>query len=157
MSSRPALGYTQPPIQWVKRPRREADHSPPSRSEVKNGGTTSSLPHCVELKHRDNFTFANVTCMKRRNINFIINKIILLATQTEGLFCESFKHICFYFTDAISCILARTGRRTMAVASLHIDWHKYMLSHCWDKPSRMKGRRAATLMTKPHEGNFSPL
>jgi hypothetical protein len=42
--SRPALGPTQPPIQWVpgalslgvKRPEREADHSPPSSAEVKN-------------------------------------------------------------------------------------------------------------------------
>jgi hypothetical protein len=42
-ASRPALGHTQPPIQWVsevlslgvKRPGREADHSPPSNAEVK--------------------------------------------------------------------------------------------------------------------------
>jgi hypothetical protein len=42
-SSRPALGPTQPPIQWVprdpspgvNRPRREADHSPPDSAEVK--------------------------------------------------------------------------------------------------------------------------
>jgi hypothetical protein len=42
-SSRPALGSTQPPIQWVsralspgvKRPMREFDHSPPARVEVK--------------------------------------------------------------------------------------------------------------------------
>jgi hypothetical protein len=42
-SSRAGLGYTQPPIQWVhvalspevKRPGREADHSPPSSAEVK--------------------------------------------------------------------------------------------------------------------------
>jgi hypothetical protein len=46
--SRTALGTTQPPIQWVKqafslrvkRPGREADHSPPSSAEVKE---------CVEL------------------------------------------------------------------------------------------------------------
>jgi hypothetical protein len=46
--SRTALGPTQPPIQWVlgaislrvKRPDREADHSPPSSAEVKE---------CVEL------------------------------------------------------------------------------------------------------------
>jgi hypothetical protein len=45
---RPALGPTQPPIQWVprglslgvKRPGREADYSPPSSAEVKE---------CVEL------------------------------------------------------------------------------------------------------------
>jgi hypothetical protein len=43
-SSSPALGTTQPPIQWVhgssfpwvKRPGREADHSPPISAEVKN-------------------------------------------------------------------------------------------------------------------------
>jgi hypothetical protein len=43
-ASRPALGSTQSPIQWVpnalslgvKPPRREADHSPPSSAEVKN-------------------------------------------------------------------------------------------------------------------------
>jgi hypothetical protein len=42
-SSRPALGSTQPPIQWVpgalsmgvKRPGREADHSPSTSVEVK--------------------------------------------------------------------------------------------------------------------------
>jgi hypothetical protein len=47
-ASRTALGPTQPPIQWepgaftlgVKRPGREADHSPPSNAEVKV---------CVEL------------------------------------------------------------------------------------------------------------
>jgi hypothetical protein len=43
-ASRTALGPIQSPIQWVtgalslgvKRPGREADHSPPSSSEVKN-------------------------------------------------------------------------------------------------------------------------
>jgi hypothetical protein len=43
-ASRTALGPTQPPIQWVpgalslgvKRPGREAHHSPPSSAEVKN-------------------------------------------------------------------------------------------------------------------------
>jgi hypothetical protein len=46
--SRPALGPTQSPIQWVpgvpslrvKRPGRETDNSPPSRADVKE---------CVEL------------------------------------------------------------------------------------------------------------
>jgi hypothetical protein len=43
MSSRPALGSTKPPIQWVpgaislgvRRPGREADHSLPTSAEVK--------------------------------------------------------------------------------------------------------------------------
>jgi hypothetical protein len=46
--SRPALGHTEPPIQWVpeeKRPGREADHSPPSSAEVKSGGAITPLPH----------------------------------------------------------------------------------------------------------------
>jgi hypothetical protein len=49
----PALGPTQPPIQWipgalslgVKRPGREADHSPPSSAEIKNGVAIPPLPH----------------------------------------------------------------------------------------------------------------
>jgi len=43
-ASRPTLGHTRPPIQWVpgalspevKRPECEADHSPSSSFEVKN-------------------------------------------------------------------------------------------------------------------------
>jgi hypothetical protein len=61
IASRPALGPTQPPIQWVpgalslgvKRPGREADHSPPSSAEVKNA--YSLMTWCI-VKHRDNFT-----------------------------------------------------------------------------------------------------
>jgi hypothetical protein len=43
--SRPALGPTQPPVQWVPgvlspgvkaRPESDADHSPPSSAEVEN-------------------------------------------------------------------------------------------------------------------------
>jgi hypothetical protein len=50
--SRTALGYTQPPIQWVtgvlslgvKRPGREGDHSPPSSAEVKNAWSYTPTP-----------------------------------------------------------------------------------------------------------------
>jgi hypothetical protein len=50
--SRPALGPTQPPIEWapealspgLKWPGREADHLPPSSAEVKNGGAIPLLP-----------------------------------------------------------------------------------------------------------------
>jgi hypothetical protein len=51
-SSRPALGSTQPPIPWilgvlspgVKRPGREADHSPPASTEVKKTWIYTSTP-----------------------------------------------------------------------------------------------------------------
>jgi hypothetical protein len=51
-SSRPALGSTQPPIQWVpgalspvvNRPGREADHSPPASAEVKEMWIYTSTP-----------------------------------------------------------------------------------------------------------------
>jgi hypothetical protein len=51
-ASRPALGPTQPPIQWVpralsmgvKRPEREYDHSPPSIADIKNSWSYTSLP-----------------------------------------------------------------------------------------------------------------
>jgi hypothetical protein len=70
--SRPALGPAQPPIQWVpgapslgvKWPGREADHSPPSKAEVKNVRIYTSTPtirlHGAVLSyinHSDNFTF----------------------------------------------------------------------------------------------------
>jgi hypothetical protein len=50
--SRQALGPTQHPIKWesgavssgVKQPGREADHSPPSRAEIKDGGVMPPLP-----------------------------------------------------------------------------------------------------------------
>jgi hypothetical protein len=63
-ASSPALGLTQPPIQWVpgglslrvKRPGRETDHSPPSSAEVKNAWSYTSTPirlivRCL-VKHR---------------------------------------------------------------------------------------------------------
>jgi hypothetical protein len=53
ITSRPVLGPTQPPIQWilgavsprVKRPRREAGAIPPTSAEVKNGKAISPLPY----------------------------------------------------------------------------------------------------------------
>jgi hypothetical protein len=56
MSSRPALGSTQPPIQWVpgslssgvKRQEREADHSSPASVEVKKMLIYTSTPPFLE-------------------------------------------------------------------------------------------------------------
>jgi hypothetical protein len=55
MSSRPALGPTQPPIEWVpgalslgvKRQEREADHSPSAIAEVKKMWIYTSTPPYV--------------------------------------------------------------------------------------------------------------
>jgi hypothetical protein len=47
ISSRPALGFTQPPIKWVpgvKRQGREADHLPPTNAEVKKMWIYTSIP-----------------------------------------------------------------------------------------------------------------
>jgi hypothetical protein len=54
-ASRPALGTTQPPIQWIQRALslgvnqsgREADHLPPSSAEVKNPRSYTSNPPYV--------------------------------------------------------------------------------------------------------------
>jgi hypothetical protein len=74
------LGASHPSVQWipgtlslgVKRPRRVADHSPPSSAEVKNEWSYTSTPLNVYMawpfikrwillndlvKHRDNFAF----------------------------------------------------------------------------------------------------
>jgi hypothetical protein len=55
ISSRPVLGPTQPPVQWVsgalspgvKLQRREADHSPPTSAEVKRTWIYTSTPQYV--------------------------------------------------------------------------------------------------------------
>jgi hypothetical protein len=47
MSSRPVLGPAQTPIQWVpevKRPGREAHHSPPTSAEIENTWFYISTP-----------------------------------------------------------------------------------------------------------------
>jgi hypothetical protein len=69
--SRPVVGLTQPPIQWVtealsleeKWPGRESNHSPSSSADVKNPWSYTSTPQytfmawCLLKNHRDNFMF----------------------------------------------------------------------------------------------------
>jgi hypothetical protein len=63
----------------VKRPGREADHSPPYSAEVKNVWSytsTPTTPSCcgAQLKHRDNFAFyKELRCMVTlRNVHHVI-------------------------------------------------------------------------------------
>jgi hypothetical protein len=69
IASRPALGPTHSPNQWVpmvislwiKLSGRETDHSPPCSAKIKNGGDIPRLPHTSSwhsaylVKHRENF------------------------------------------------------------------------------------------------------
>jgi len=62
-ASRPDLGPTQPPIQFVwvvKGPKCEVNHSPETSAEVMNAWSYTSIPSyvfmaCYTLKHRNNF------------------------------------------------------------------------------------------------------
>jgi hypothetical protein len=65
-SSRPALGPTQPPIQWVpedlspgvKGPGCEADNSPATSAEVKKMWIyTSTFPYAFNVRHRPSYAF----------------------------------------------------------------------------------------------------
>jgi hypothetical protein len=59
-------GPVQPPIQWIqgiKRPKLEADHSPPSSAKIMKTWIYTPIAHTPSwhsaqlVKHRDNFTF----------------------------------------------------------------------------------------------------
>jgi hypothetical protein len=73
----PALGPTQPPIQRVpgiiflgiKRPKREADHSPPDSAEVKNSWSYTSPPQ-----------YASIV------------RIETLVNQNSGDYCKQFSY-----------------------------------------------------------------
>jgi hypothetical protein len=91
MMSRAALGPTQPPVQWVrgdfslrvKQLGREADYSPPSSAEVKNGGAIPPFSHMSSwhstelIKHRDNFALSenagsSSSGMKCKNVALLV-------------------------------------------------------------------------------------
>jgi hypothetical protein len=88
--SRPALGPTQPPIQWVlgsfspglKQLGCEADHSPISSAKVKNVWHYTSTPQYVFMawclvKHRDSFNFTfyeNISSIKSIHLSYCPNK-----------------------------------------------------------------------------------
>jgi hypothetical protein len=97
-ASRTALEPTQPPIQLVrgalslvvKRPGREADHSPSSSAEVKEWVEiylhSPNMPSWrgAQLKHRENFTFY----LYLLEFNYRIIRVCEL--QVDNLFCSAY-------------------------------------------------------------------
>jgi hypothetical protein len=116
-ASRTALGPTQPPIQWVpaalslgvKRPGREADHSPPSSIEVKE---------CVELYLHSQYVFMTWCLVKHRN-NFTFTLKIetawsvdheLTLYHREHIKCLNFKVvICKFFPPRVIVLCLYSG------------------------------------------------
>jgi hypothetical protein len=92
-----ALGPNQPSIQWVlwdvpavvEQQEREADHSPPSSAEVKNGGAVPSLPHTPSwcgtflgtgTTSPDFFTFA-ISILQLAEKYFTVSNLSSLASR----------------------------------------------------------------------------
>jgi hypothetical protein len=86
-ASRPALGPTQPPIQWVpgalalgvKKRVREGDQSPPSSAEVEVRGAVPPLPQFVFMawclfKLRDKFTFYFICTLSKSSSSLVGQK-----------------------------------------------------------------------------------
>jgi hypothetical protein len=115
-ASRTVLGPTQSPIQWVpgalslevKRPVREADHSPPSSAEVKDwvelylhSPNTPSWRGARLKNHRDNFTFTFIGTYKMIATSMLIQDLMrkrILTTMSvrEGT-VNSVTNSCFNF------------------------------------------------------------
>jgi hypothetical protein len=87
MSSRPALGTTQPPSQWVPgalSPEREADHSPPTSAEVvKTWVYTSTPPYVFMAQGQLYLTFILVYVLSKNEPRYAETYVkvkILLAS-----------------------------------------------------------------------------
>jgi hypothetical protein len=96
--TRPVLGPTQPPIQWVpgalslgvKRSGREADHSPPSGAEVKNEWSYVSTPQYV---------FMEWCSVKAQG------QLYLYLHDKNDISAASSTYITFFFLQVILCAM----------------------------------------------------
>jgi hypothetical protein len=104
--SRPDLGHKRTPIQWVKCPRRDVDHSHPSSAEVRNEWRYAPTPPiCLHNADRDTCTFTLISLPNTQSSNMTsINHMKAVAKRT---------------------ICANTGNRILIVqrvASHFSDW-----------------------------------
>jgi hypothetical protein len=107
-TSRPALGSTQPPAQWipgsfpgVKRPGRGADHPPPSSAEVKKSRVIL-LPHSWPsglLRGTFTFTFFFQCCVQQLAVEVLLRNMMHGTYDVKMLSCSL---ECFAF---LSCVL----------------------------------------------------
>jgi hypothetical protein len=92
------VGLTQPPIKWVpgalslgvKRPRREADHSPPSNAQVKewvelylHSPNTLSW-RSTQLRHRDNLRLQAMRSDTITSFASTVQEFVLLNWKKDG-------------------------------------------------------------------------
>jgi hypothetical protein len=100
MSSRPALGSTQPPIHWVpgalspwvKRPSREADHSAPTSAEVKKSGSIHPLPYAPSWQGAYLRYLSTGTTISNVNKVELENSVCKVLITVYG--CEHDGHYC---------------------------------------------------------------
>jgi hypothetical protein len=89
----------------VKRPKHEADHSPPPNAEVKNAWSYSSIPQyafivwCL-VKHSDNFNF---TFSSLSSSNVLRKFFFFLVQELSPL--HQNKCICSNFADVILSVV----------------------------------------------------
>jgi len=103
---RPALGPTQPPIQWVtgvlslgvKRPGREANHSPPSSAEIKNACGYISTPQ---------YTFkAWCSVKKSRGPSLLLlyfTLIMMVRPDLKPVFITEWRITMFHTSSRLQC------------------------------------------------------
>jgi hypothetical protein len=132
-TSRTALGPTQPPIQWerwvlsfaVKRPAREADHSPPSTTEVKNALSYTSTPPIrlnsvvISLKQSTRTTLPSTFMSKDLRFGTSLG-YYAMTTHSERE--QSFHTFLTSALESSEQLVSRSGGVTLGESASDIHW-----------------------------------
>jgi hypothetical protein len=155
-ASRPDLWPTQPPIQWVlgtlslgiKRPGREADHSPSSSTEVKewvelhvHSPNTHSW-RSAKLEHRNSFTFLPTDiAVSHFPSLLLLPEFILSTSATDIIYSGLYLFAGILYNGHLSHKRARThGAQRLYVSILtsyfwgHSQSHVSLHNHTVNKP-----------------------